>query len=115
MSDSTIFFDLTEQDIVDVVNSVWTLKDREDLKDDCIDYVMCGLESNGEDRYAVADRTIKDIIIKFLSSHCGHAMSTKDLLNMWEEQTRLKRVMKNTCVCGVVNCPEEYQHTTSGY
>ena len=32
-----------------------------------------------------------------------------------EELAEQARHERNECVCGVINCPEEYAHTTSGY
>lgn len=32
-----------------------------------------------------------------------------------EELDEKARVERNECVCGVINCPDEYAHTTSGY
>ncbi len=32
-----------------------------------------------------------------------------------EEAEAEKRASRNECVCGVINCSDEYAHTTSGY
>ena len=34
----------------------------------------------------------------------------------WQEELEEKaRLEKNECVCGVINCSDEYAHITSGY
>lgn len=32
-----------------------------------------------------------------------------------EELEAEARAERNECVCGTINCPDEYAHTTSGY
>jgi len=58
------------QRIVDEVTEVWKLPDRDDLLDDCLDFV--------EDNYSHSYE-IKDLVIEFLSKHCANTMSTADL------------------------------------
>ena len=61
------------QRIVDRVTEVWKLPDRDDLLDDCIDYVA----KNYSHSYQ-----IKDLIITFLLNKCVDALSTADLRDM---------------------------------
>ena len=61
------------QRIVDRVTEVWKLPDRDDLLDDCIDYVAKNYSHSYE---------IKDLIITFLLNKCVDAPSTADLRDM---------------------------------
>ena len=61
------------QRIIDVVTEVWKLPDRDDLLDDCIDYVAKNYSHSYE---------IKDLIITFLLNKCADALSTADLREM---------------------------------
>ena len=61
------------QRIVDDVSDVWILTDRDDLLDDCIDYVA---------KNYIHSYTIHHLVIEFLSMKCADAMSTADLKAM---------------------------------
>ena len=61
------------QRIVDRVTEVWKLPDRDDLLDDCIDYVA---------KNYIHSYTIHHLVIEFLSMKCADAMSTADLKAM---------------------------------
>ena len=64
------------QRIIDEVTEVWKLPDRDDLLDDCLDFV----EDNFDYYHSVLE--IKDLVIAFLSIKCADAMSTADLEDM---------------------------------
>ena len=69
---------LMEQ-IITEVDAFWVLPDRDDLKDDCIQYVFKNWESGLEN--VVYLHTIVNII-QFLSMKCADALSTADLDSM---------------------------------
>ena len=63
------------------VDTLWQLKDRDDLKDDCIKYVFDNWESGFKD--------VIYLVIAFLSMKCADAMSEVDLKAMAiEDQER---------------------------
>ena len=70
------------QRIIDAVTEVWKLPDRDDLLDDCINYVAKNYAYSYE---------IKDLVIAFLSMKCADAMSTGDLESMAraEEESKI--------------------------
>jgi len=71
------------QRIVDRVTEVWKLPDRDDLLDDCIDYVAKNYSHSYE---------IKDLIITFLLNKCADALSTADLESMaFDEETEKEK------------------------
>ena len=71
------------QRIVDRVTEVWKLPDRDDLLDDCIDYVA----KNYTHSY-----TIHHLVIEFLSNKCADALSTADLKSMaFDEETEKEK------------------------
>jgi len=61
------------QRIIDAVTEVWKLPDRDDLLDDCIDYVA---------KNYIHSYTIHHLVIEFLSMKCADALSTADLESM---------------------------------
>ena len=61
------------QRIIDAVTEVWKLPDRDDLLDDCINYVANNYSHSYE---------IKNLVIEFLSMKCADALSTADLESM---------------------------------
>jgi hypothetical protein len=61
------------QRVIDDVTKVWKLPDRDDLLDDCINYVAKNYSHSYE---------IKDLIITFLLNKCADALSTADLREM---------------------------------
>jgi len=67
------------QTIVDTVSELWKLDDREDLLDDCIDYVT--------DQYDYFEdvKSIEELMIEFLSEKAADAISSKDLDKMAEQ------------------------------
>ena len=76
------------QRIVDAVTEVWKLPYRDDLLDDCLDFV----EDNFDDYYySSLDIEIKDLVIEYLSMKCADALSTADLEAMAraEEETKI--------------------------
>jgi len=70
------------QRIIDAVTEVWKLPDRDDLLDDCINYVANNYSHSYE---------IKNLVIEFLSMKCADALSTADLESMAraEEETKI--------------------------
>jgi hypothetical protein len=60
--------------IITEVDTLWQLKDRDDLKDDCIQYVFKNWESGFKD--------VIYLVIAFLSMKCADALSTADLESM---------------------------------
>ena len=71
------------QRIIDAVTEVWKLPDRDDLLNDCIDYVA----KNYTHSY-----TIHHLVIEFLSNKCADAMSTADLKSMaFDEETEKEK------------------------
>jgi len=70
------------QRIIDAVTEVWKLPDRDDLLDDCIDYVA---------KNYIHSYTIHHLVIEFLSMKCADALSTADLESMAraEEETKI--------------------------
>jgi len=87
--------DDNEQRIVDEVHEVWKLTERDDLLDDCIDYV----EDNYDYYHNVLE--IKDLVIEFLSNKCVDALSTKDLESMARAEEER-------------NVPTSYEEATQG-
>ena len=61
------------QRVIDDVTKVWKLPDRDDLLDDCIDYVA---------KNYIHSYTIHHLVIEFLSMKCADALSTADLESM---------------------------------
>jgi hypothetical protein len=60
--------------IITEVDTLWQVKDRDDLKDDCIQYVFKNWESGFKD--------VIYLVIAFLSNKCADALSTADLREM---------------------------------
>ena len=80
---SNIGTDNKTQRIIDAVTEVWKLPDRDDLLDDCINYVAKNYSYSYE---------IKDLVIAFLSMKCADAMSTADLKSMaFDEETEKEK------------------------
>ena len=73
--------------IIDRVDALWQLPNRDDLKDDCIKYV----HDNYGIGYVKLGLGIKDLMISFLSMKCADAMSEADLEDMAraEEETKI--------------------------
>ena len=67
------------QTIVDTVSELWKLDDREDLLDDCIDYIT--------DQYDYFEevKSIEELMIEFLSEKAADAISSNDLDKMAEQ------------------------------
>jgi hypothetical protein len=66
------------------VDEAWTLTNRDDLKDDCIQYVFKNWESGFKD--------VIYLVIAFLSMKCADAMSTADLKSMaFDEETEKEK------------------------
>ena len=71
--------------IIDEVDTIWVLKDRDDLKTDCIEYVCNYYKTENiqlEVGVYLLDQFVKDLVIEFLSMKCADAMSTADLEDM---------------------------------
>tara|TARA_R110000824_G_scaffold119970_1_gene274506 strand:+ start:3804 stop:4136 length:333 start_codon:yes stop_codon:yes gene_type:complete len=84
--------------IVDEVTDLWVLKEREDLLDDCIDYVADNYMSFSEEPYG-AD--IPLLVIKFLSTKAHDAISSTDLDVMAKEDEEALKQDKEYCEhCG---------------
>ena len=76
------------QRIVDEVSDIWKLPDRDDLLDDCINYVV----KNYIHSYTIhLKECIRHLVIEFLSNKCADAMSEADLEDMAraEEETKI--------------------------
>ena len=58
------------QRIIDAVTEVWKLPDRDDLLNDCINYVANNYSHSYE---------IKDLVIEFLSMKCADVISEADV------------------------------------
>ena len=70
--------------IITEVDTLWQVKDRDDLKDDCIQYVFKNWESGFKD--------VIYLVIAFLSMKCADAMSTADLESMaFDEETEKEK------------------------
>jgi len=67
---SNEYNDKIMEQVRDRVEELWQLPSRPDLKEDCIDYVYT--------EYLNYEWAIHLLVIKFLSQHCGQAVSTKD-------------------------------------
>ena len=83
------------QRIVDAVTEAWKLPYRDDLLDDCLDFV----EDNFDDYYySSLDIEIKDLVIEYLSMKCADALSTADLEAMAraEEETKISSYQEAT-------------------
>jgi len=59
----------------DLVHELWQLDSRPDLEDDCVAYAY--------ERYD--ELPVYQLVIEFLSTHCGQAMSNQDLEHMHKE------------------------------
>ena len=71
--------------IIDRVDALWQLPNRDDLKNDCIKYVALIIERRLElslNGYVKLGLGIKDLMISFLSMKCADAMSEADLESM---------------------------------
>ena len=80
--------------IIDEVDTIWVLKDRDDLKTDCIKYVYNYYKTENiqlEVGIYLLDQFVKDLVIEFLSMKCADALSTADLDSMAraEEESRV--------------------------
>ena len=62
--------------IIDEVDTLWQLPNRDDLKSDCIQYVF----DNWEDGFKYDDEIY--LVIQFLSMKCADVMSEADLESM---------------------------------
>jgi len=69
--------------ICDVVEKVWVLDQRDDLKNDCLTFVYANYEHYGK-------LSIEDLVIAFLSLKCADALSTADLDAMEREDRERK-------------------------
>ena len=58
--------------IIDAVDKIWVLNNRDDLENDCIDYVYKHYKYRGV-------LSIKDLVISFLSEKCADAISEADV------------------------------------
>jgi hypothetical protein len=59
---------------------------------------------------------------KLLAQQTGGKYSAEDVLNLAEYGTTtpmdfapVEEEVEGVCICGIVNCPDAYVHTTSGY
>ena len=89
MSESFLWYDLDEQEVVDTVSSLWAEQNlpvrRPDLLEECIDYVILHLDF-WEDYYHAELGEIEKLMIQFLVDRCAHnAISNKDLIKMEKE------------------------------
>ena len=80
--------------IIDEVDTIWVLKDRDDLKTDCIKYIYNYYKTENiqlEVGIYLLDQFVKDLVIEFLSMKCADALSTADLASMAraEEESRV--------------------------
>jgi len=69
--------------IIDEVDTLWQLPNRDDLKSDCIQYVFDNWEAGFKDEIY--------LVIQFLSMKCADALSTADLNSMAraEEESKI--------------------------
>jgi hypothetical protein len=65
--------------VTDLVTKAWQLPSRPDLLEDCIEFVWEHWEEGGDS---------SALIIKFLSTHCGQAVSSADLDFMANEEKK---------------------------
>ena len=87
--------------IIDEVDTIWVLKDRDDLKTDCIKYIYNYYKTENiqlEVGIYLLDQFVKDLVIEFLSMKCADALSTADLDSMAraEEESRVSSYQEAT-------------------
>ena len=70
------------ENITTEVDTLWVLKDRDDLKTDCIEYVFKNWESGFKDEVY--------LVIEFLSMKCAYSISKADLKAMAIEDKERK-------------------------
>ena len=68
--------------IVDEVDKLWVLKDRDDLKDDCMQYVY----DNYDYETVQLGLGIEGLVIAFLSDKACQCISTADLESMARDE-----------------------------
>jgi len=68
--------------IITEVGTLWQLPNRDDLKDDCIQYVYNNWEAGYKDEIY--------LVIQFLSMKCADAMSEADLDAMARDEAETK-------------------------
>ena len=74
--------DMLRDNIQFSVEEVWDLKDRDDLKEDCIDYILDKCPDSRA--YKIHHHDMLELIIKFLLSKVCQCPSNKDLEKMAE-------------------------------
>jgi hypothetical protein len=59
---------------------------------------------------------------KLLAQQTGGKLNAEDVLNLAQYGTTnpmdfapVEEEVEGVCICGIVNCPDAYAHTTSGY
>ena len=80
---SNIGTDNLMEHVITEVDTLWQLKDRDDLKNDCIKYVFKNWNFGFKDEIY--------LVIQFLSMKCADVMSEADLEDMAraEEETKI--------------------------
>ena len=76
---SNEYNDKIMEQVRDRVEELWQISSRPDLKEDCIDYVYS--------EYLNYESAIHVLVIRFLSQHCGQAVSSQDLEHMHKEKS----------------------------
>ena len=71
------------EQVSDRVEELWQLSSRPDLKEDCIEYVYS--------EYLNYESAIHVLVIRFLSQHCGQALSSADYKQMAKESLNAQR------------------------
>lgn len=82
-----IWYDLSDQDVVDIVSELWDSNKltRLDLLDECITFVMENLDF-WEDYFHAELGEIEKLMIRFLVDRCApNAISDEDLIKMEKE------------------------------
>jgi len=74
--------DMLKENIQFCVEEVWDLKDRDDLKEDCIDYILDKCPDSRA--YKIHHHDMLELIVKFLLSKVCQCISNKDLEKMTE-------------------------------
>ena len=73
--------DMLKENIQFSVEEVWDLENRDDLKEDCVNYI---LDKFPEEKYFLSHHDMLELIIEFLLSKVCQCLSNKDLEKMAE-------------------------------